>query len=118
MVPTVTSTGCELWLQSVLGDLTMTLAPKPGRLEKISAFINSLVVARICLPAQASTLLGKCGFVGSQLQRRVLGFADRPLIERQYSSLSDRHLTPWPEACLAFILESPPPSMRIPCGGE
>ena len=106
MAPCVVYTGCELRLDEVVSDSCLTLAPKPGRLEKISALIHAVLQSGTCSPAQAATILGKCGFVGSQLQGRILRFADRPLIERQHSKDPDVSVTDRLRACLSFILEA------------
>ena len=68
-------------------------------------------------PAQAATLLGKCGFIGSQLQKRILRYADRPLIERQYSKTKNTAMTVRSAWCLMFIEEAfrrlPPKSVPL-----
>ena len=82
------------------------LAPKPGRLERVDSFIQAMSDSESCTAAQAATLLGKCGFIGTQLQGRVLRFAERPLIDRQYSKLASSMLSDKLRACLRFVQEA------------
>ena len=120
MGPSVIFTGCELDLSRVFSSGSMTLAPKPGRLENVVELMSELRRSLKCSPAQAATLLGKCGYIGSQLQGRVLRFAERPLIERQYDRSGDYVLSDRLQACLAFVecaFERLPPK-AVPMGGD
>ena len=56
-----------------------------------------------CTAAQAATLLGKCSYIGTQLQGRVIRFAERALIERQYSKSGDTSVSDKLAACMQFI---------------
>merc|ERR1711938_96059 len=99
----VVFTGCSLDLNRVFSHDLMSIGPKPGRLEKITALTRQLFERNRCTPAQAATLIGKCGFVATQLQGRVLRFAERPLIDRQYSKSSAFALSDRMQSCLRFI---------------
>ena len=75
--------GCLLDLSRLLAFGTFNIKPKPGRCEKLAVTIADILRKNTCSPAEAATLLGKLGFLSSQLQGRILRFADRPLIRRQ-----------------------------------
>ena len=92
MTPTLQFTGCEIHLEGAFSQASIAIAAKPGRLEQVADTIRSYLASWNCTPIQAATLLGKCGFVGTQLQGRVLRFADRPLSQRQYNKSSDMSL--------------------------
>ena len=78
MKPTFIFTGCEVRLGDVFTSGNLVIAAKPGRIEQVTSLIRDLQTSEMCTPAQAATLLGKCGFIGTQLQGRILRYADRP----------------------------------------
>ena len=82
MSPTALLTGCELRLAEVLSAARFVAAAKPGRLEGVSAIQQTIWLAGRCTPTQTATLLGKRGFLSSQLQGRALRFAGRPFVKR------------------------------------
>ena len=120
MSPSVVFAGCDLNMESVFNEDFMILGPKEGRLENISLLIRQMFEADRCTPAQAATLIGKCGFVSSQLQGRFLRFAERPLIERQYSPLSETALSDRLSSCLRFVEEAfrRLPPRKVPMSGD
>ena len=117
MHPTFIFTGCEVRLDDVFSQGRMVIAAKPGRLAQVSNLMHNLQTSGICTPAQAATLLGKCGFIGTQLQGRILRYADRPLIERQYSKTKNTAMTARLAWSMIFIEEAfrrlPPKSVLL-----
>ena len=93
MSPVVVFTGCSLELNHVFSHGFMAVGPKDGRREKRNLLTRQLSAVNRCAAAQAATLIGKCGFVSTPLQGRVLRFAERPLIDRQYAKSSDFSLS-------------------------
>ena len=93
------------------------VAAKPSRLEGVSAILHTSWLADRCTPAQATTLLGKCGFLTSQLQSRVLRLADRPLVDKQHSDSPDITLSDRLQRSLVFIQEAfmclPPKTVKL-----
>ena len=75
---------CHLELSRLCAFGTFSIKPKAGRCWKLSQFIADMLQKGSCSRADTATLGGKLGFPFSQLQGRVLRFADRPLIRRQY----------------------------------
>ena len=115
MFPVVVFTGCSLDLNHVFPHGLMTVGPNGGRLEKTILLTRQLVAANRCAAAQAATLIGNCGLASTQLQGRVLRFAERPLIVRQYAKSSDFSLPDRLRSCLRLIGKA---FRRFPLAGE
>ena len=62
-----TFVGCSLLLRSLFTLGEFTLAPKPGRCEKVASLLRDVLDKGECSPALASTIRGKLGFVSSTL---------------------------------------------------
>ena len=73
---------------------------------KVRALICDILSAMSCPPREASSLRGLCGFLGSQLQGRVLRFADKALIDQEFGKTdsADSSVHAPLEAALRFIL--------------
>ena len=92
MCATAVFTGCLLGLSTAFSDGYFTLAPKPGRIDKVLSPMDEVRDQNKCTPAQAATLLGTCSYISTQLQGRVVKFAERAFIERRYSKRGVSHI--------------------------
>ena len=61
MSPAALFTRCELRLAEAFSAARFVVAAKPDCLESVSAILQTIWLADRCTPAQAATLLGKCG---------------------------------------------------------
>ena len=73
---------------------SFVFSAKPGRLEKVVAYVDTLLADNHCTAAESAVLRGQAAFIGSQLHGMLLRFADGPLIRRQCAEARIREITP------------------------
>ncbi|CAE8621888.1 unnamed protein product [Polarella glacialis] len=102
MNPIFVYTGAVFDFGQLLPEGLVKVDAKNGRRESILSLVAEHRRSKWMSSGQASTLRGKCGFLGSQIHGKVLKQCERPLIARQYHD-TVRSIGPVLDSALQFL---------------